>query len=116
MVAHFDAHLSQELENDLVHLLNRFLDENIVVYSLKRVRADAHARFDALHAPINIIWGLKRPFKQNMHYVISHAVDVDKMNAAAQVLMEYKDFEAFAKSHSDVKTFYVISRLLIGKA
>ena len=50
-----------------------------------------------------------------MHYVISHAVDVDKMNAAP-ILMEYKDFEAFAKSHSDVKTFYAISRLLIGKA
>ena len=106
MVAHFDAHLSQELENDLVHLLNRFLDENIVVYSLKRVRADAHARFDAIARTYQYHLGFKKdPFKQNMHYVISHAVDVDKMNAAAQVLIEYKDFEAFAKSHSDVKTF-----------
>ena len=59
VVAHFDAHLSQELENNLVHLLNRFLDENIVVYSFNGfVQMHMHVLMQ-LHVPINIIWGLK---------------------------------------------------------
>ena len=28
------------------------------------------------------------------------------MNAAAQILLEYKDFECFSKSKTDVKTFF----------
>ena len=37
------------------------------------------------------------------------------MNNAAKVLLEYEDFEAFAKTHSDVKTFCAILQKPIGK-
>ena len=105
MVAHFDAELSQE-KNNLAHLLNRYLDENIVIHSLKPVLDDAHARFDATARTYQYHLGFqKHPFKQNTTLSNSAPVDVERMNAAAQILLEYTDFEAFAKKHSDVKTF-----------
>lgn len=106
MTAHFEATLSAATEKNLVHLLNRFLDENIVVYSLKAVHDSAHARFDAIARTYQYHLGVqKQPFKQGLQYVIPTALDFDKMQAAAQILLEYNDFEAFAKHHSDVKTF-----------
>lgn len=106
MVAHFDVELSQEKEANLRHLLNRYLDENIAIHSLKPVLDDAHARFDATARTYQYHLGFqKHPFKQGLHYQIPTNLDVERMNAAAQILLEYTDFEAFAKKHSDVKTF-----------
>lgn len=106
MTAHFEATLSTEIEKNLVHLLNRYLDENIAVHSLKPVHADAHARFDATARTYKYHLGFqKNPFQQGLQYVTSTALNLDHMNAAAQILLEYTDFEAFAKHHSDVKTF-----------
>ncbi|MDP4665732.1 MAG: tRNA pseudouridine(38-40) synthase TruA, partial [Flavobacteriaceae bacterium] len=46
MVAHFDS-LSQEINGDLVHRLNSFLPNSVVVYRIYQVQNSAHARFDA---------------------------------------------------------------------
>ena len=106
MMAHFDANLSKETEANLPYLLNRFLKEDIVVYCLDKVNPDAHARFDATARTYEYHLGFrKNPFKQQLYYYFHQAVSLEKMNEAAQVLLEYKDFEAFAKTHSDVKTF-----------
>ena len=106
MVAHFEADLSSEKEANLVHLLNRFLDENIAILDLVRVQPDAHARFDATARTYAYHLGYsKQPFKQGLVYEVPIALDINKMNAAAGILLEYQDFEAFAKKHSDVKTF-----------
>ena len=106
MVAHFEADLSAEKEANLVHLLNRYLDENIAIHDLLRVQPDAHARFDATARTYEYHLGYsKQPFKQGLVYGVPTALDIDKMNAAAQILLEYQDFEAFAKKHSDVKNF-----------
>ena len=44
------------------------------------------------------------PFAQGLYSRIYFDPDIDKMNAAAQVLMEYSDFTSFAKLHTDNKT------------
>lgn len=106
MMAHFEANLSLETEENLPYLLNRFLKEDIVIYSLDKVKADAHARFDAIARTYEYHLGFqKNPFKQQLYYYFHQPVSLEKMNEAAKILLEYEDFEAFAKTHSDVKTF-----------
>lgn len=106
MMAHFEADLSVEAEENLPYLLNRFLKEDIVIHRLERVKADAHARFDATARTYEYHLGFqKNPFKQQLHYYFHQPVSVEKMNEAAQILLTYENFEAFAKTHSDVKTF-----------
>ena len=105
MMAHFEADLSEEIEENLPYLLNRFLKENIVIYRLDKVNPDAHARFDATARTYEYHLGFqKNPFKQQLYYYFHQPLSLEKMNEAAQILLEYEDFEAFAKTHSDVKT------------
>ena len=47
----------------------------------------------------------KNPFYSNDAFYVRYPLDVDKMNEAASLLLEYKDFECFSKSNTDVKTF-----------
>jgi tRNA pseudouridine38-40 synthase len=106
MMAHFEGDLSLEEEENLPYLLNRFLQEEIVIYRLDKVKADAHARFDATARTYEYHLGFqKNPFKQQLYYYFHQPVSLEKMSEAAQILLEYEDFEAFAKTHSDVKTF-----------
>jgi len=106
MMAHFEGDLSLEEEENLPYLLNRFLQEEIVIYRLDKVKADAHARFDATARTYEYHLGFqKKPFKQQLYYYFHQPVSLEKMSEAAQILLEYEDFEAFAKTHSDVKTF-----------
>ena len=99
-----------------MHLLNRYLDDNIAIHDLLRVQPDAHARFDATARTYEYHLGYsKQPFKQGLVYVVPTTLDIDKMNAAAQILLEYQDFEAFAKKHSDVKTFLCDISFALGK-
>jgi tRNA pseudouridine38-40 synthase len=106
MFAHFDGELSQQSFQQLVYQLNQFLPQDIVIHSLREVKADAHARFDALSRSYEYHIALgKTPFGNSMHYRINQALDLDAMNQAATILLEYEDFECFSKSRTDVKTF-----------
>ena len=44
------------------------------------------------------------PFRQGQYCRIWFRPDIDSMNEAARVLMEYDDFTSFAKLHTQVKT------------
>ena len=106
MFAHFDGKLSLETFQQLVYQLNQFLPQDIVVHSLREVKAEAHARFDALSRSYEYHIALgKTPFGNSMHYRINQDLDLEAMNEAAAILLEYEDFECFSKSRTDVKTF-----------
>ena len=106
MVAHFDVDLDPKTEANLVHMLNRYLDENIVIYSIRAVKEGIHARFDAIQRTYEYhITFQKNPFKQNTHLILHTSLDIDLMNEAANLLLEHNNFEAFSKTHTDVKTF-----------
>ena len=78
MVAHFD--FESELDGaQITDKLNRLLPPDIAVYGVKRVKDDAHARFDATY----------RTYK---YYVTT------------RTLFDYTDFTSFSKLHTDVKT------------
>ncbi|WP_350294050.1 tRNA pseudouridine(38-40) synthase TruA [uncultured Croceitalea sp.] len=105
MFAHFDF---GEIESttDLVHRLNNYLPSDIAIKSIFLVKNDAHARFDAIERTYEyFIVQEKNPFQMETAHYIWSTLDIDAMNKAAEILMEYEDFECFSKTHTDVKTY-----------
>lgn len=106
MFAHFDFGELPTIE-DLVHRLNAFLPDDIAVQEIYRTPDNAHARFDASERTYEY-WVItkKDPFyKESAHYM-RQSLNVEAMNKAASVLLEYEDFECFSKSNTDVKTYF----------
>ena len=105
MFAHFDL---EEIDTsvDLVFKLNSFLPEDIAVQNVFTVNDDAHARFDATERTYEyLITQHKNPFYEDSAYYVKHPLDIEKMNAAAALLLEFKDFECFSKTNTDVYTY-----------
>ena len=104
MVAHGD--FPNELdERQFVYKLNRILPPDIAVSDVRRVKDDAHARFDALSRRYNYrVVTAKSPFARRYACRVMPRIDFEAMNRAAEVLYEYTDFTSFSKLHTDVKT------------
>ena len=104
MVAHFDS----DSPLDTVFMtdkLNRLLPPDIAVYGVKRVRDDAHARFDATYRTYKYyVTTRKEPFNRQYAWRLFSEPDFGKMNEAAHTLFDYTDFTSFSKLHTDVKT------------
>jgi tRNA pseudouridine38-40 synthase len=106
MFAHFDYDTEIEA-NDLVYKLNSFLPKDIAVNSVFKVSSEAHARFDALSRTYNYkISTSKNVFDYDFTYEVQLPLDLEAMNDACKILLEYKDFQCFSKSNTDVKTYY----------
>jgi tRNA pseudouridine38-40 synthase len=110
--AHFDAgefmvNGSWFIENKegLLRSINAILPADVAVKDIFPVAADAHARFDATlrtyeyHIHFN-----KDPFKNGFSWELRDQPDLDLMNDAVQIIMEYTDFSCFSKSNTQVKT------------
>lgn len=106
MIAHFDVTTAIEDSTQLCYQLNQFLPPAIAIHSVTKVASDAHARFDAVLRTYEYhIVQKKVPFQHQTAYLFSQALDVEAMNAAAQLMLSHTDFECFSKSKTDVKTF-----------
>lgn len=104
MVAHFDSIKPVE-EKQLVYKLNRFLPRDIAVKNIYQVEDNMHARFSAKRRTYRYyVSTSKDPFTRRYSWQTHFELDFELMNEAAAILMEYDDFGAFCKSHSDVKT------------
>ncbi len=105
--AHFDV------EEPMVHgpwfaglrSLNALLPHDIAVKRIIPVDVDAHARFDAtLRAYQYHIHFHKDPFKNGLSWLLRDMPDMELMNQAAKLLMEYTDFSCFSKANTQVFT------------
>lgn len=106
--AHFDvdeSFLTFGLFDSLTFKLNSFLPPDIAIFNIFPVADNAHARFDAIARTYQYHVSDRRlPFRQGLYSRIYFRPDVERMNEAARVLMEYEDFTSFAKLHTQVKT------------
>ncbi len=104
----FYAHFNHEGEmntTELTFKLNSYLPGDIAIYEIFPVADNAHARFDAVARTYQYHVSDRRlPFHQGLYCRIFFKPDIERMNEAAQVLMEYDDFTSFAKLHTQVKT------------
>ncbi len=104
MVAHGDFPCEADCAQ-LVYKLNKILPPDIAVSDVRRVKDDAHARFDALSRRYNYrVVTAKSPFARRYACRVLPGVDFEAMNRAAEILYEYTDFTSFSKLHTDVKT------------
>lgn len=89
----------------LLTSLNGLLPYDIAIKRLIPVHPDAHARFDAtLRSYEYHIHFQKDPFKHGFSYFMRDRPDLDLMNRAAAMIMEYKDFSCFSKSNTQTFT------------
>ena len=106
LFAHFDYQKINSVD-DLMFKLNSFLANDISVQNLFQVNDDMHARFSAIEREYHYIVSLeKNPFTKDFSYLIHQKPNIDLMNQAANELLNYKDFQCFSRSNSDVKTYY----------
>ncbi|MDE6176739.1 MAG: tRNA pseudouridine(38-40) synthase TruA [Paramuribaculum sp.] len=105
MTAHFDTAQPIADCDDMVRRLNAIVGRPIAIYSLQRVRPDAHARFDARSRTYHYLaHTVKNPFIDRLSWFTRRPLDFDAMNKGAQFLIGRHDFTSFAKLHSDATT------------
>ncbi|MFT5165607.1 MAG: tRNA pseudouridine38-40 synthase [Saprospiraceae bacterium] len=104
-VAHFDY--GGSFPSDFLKRINKCLPEDIAIVTLSPVSSDAHARFDAKHRAYeyHVVFS-KTPFDIDTayHFPFLKDLDLEKLQAAAALLLEYKDFFPFCKTNTQVKT------------
>jgi tRNA pseudouridine38-40 synthase len=106
MFAHFDVEFEIDIST-LAFKLNSFLPNDISIHDIFKVKDDAHARFDAISRTYHYkISTTKNVFTINFAYRLQVPLDIKKMNDACNILLQYKDFQCFSKSNTDVKTYY----------
>lgn len=85
--------------------LNALLPHAIAVKNIIPVHADAHARFDAtLRSYAYHIHFEKDPFLHGYSWLLRDRPNLELMNRAAAIIIEYSDFSCFSKSNTQVKT------------
>jgi len=105
MFAHFEFEGEINFK-DLVYKLNSLLPKDIAVTDVFLVATEAHARFDALSRTYKYkISTSKNVFDSDLAYQVQLPLDVNAMNEACKILFQYKDFQCFSKSNTDVKTY-----------
>ncbi|NOR86050.1 MAG: tRNA pseudouridine(38-40) synthase TruA [Bacteroidales bacterium] len=109
----FFAHIDLDMEtvkfslDQLSYKLNSLLPFDIAIHQIFESKTAAHARFDATSRSYEYHLSLeKNPFNKELVYLSPYKhLDFTLMNDAAKILFEYKDFECFSKSKTDVATF-----------
>jgi tRNA pseudouridine38-40 synthase len=85
--------------------LNALLPYDIAVKQIIPVHPGAHARFDAtLRSYEYHIHFEKNPFLNGYSWMIRDRPNLQLMNHAAAIVMQYTDFSCFSKSNTQVKT------------
>ena len=106
MVAHFDVNEHFENSNKFIFKLNKFLSNDISVKSLKSVKNNAHARFDAISRTYEYhICKQKDVFIDEYSYYLNHPLNNKKINEAIKIIINNKDFKSFTKSKTDVSNY-----------
>jgi len=85
--------------------LNALLPQDIAIKNIIPVNPEAHARFDAtLRSYEYHIHFEKDPFLHGYSWLVRDTPNLELMNQAAAIVMEYTDFSCFSKSNTQVKT------------
>lgn len=103
-VAHFDSEEAIDC-NRTKYKLNAMLPHDIAIKRIYNVAEGLHARFDAIEREYTYLLSpVKSPFRRHSAWICYYELDVEKMNKAAEVLLETEDFTTFAKLNSNNKT------------
>lgn len=102
---HFDY--DGDFPKGFINRINKFLPKDIIIKSIFEVAPDVSTRFDAYHRSYEYhISFYKTPFHLETvyYYPFSRNLDLERMQEAAALLLNYQSFFPFCKAHSDAKT------------
>ena len=106
----------------LLSQLRKYLPEDIGIYSCREVSPRFHARLNALEKTYQYrLWNSDAPcvFDRRFVAVLEDSLDVDAMNAAAQLFLGTHDFSAFCANRkmkkSTVRTIKAFSVERVGQ-
>jgi tRNA pseudouridine38-40 synthase len=101
---HFDSEIV--IEQEKIYNLNAVLPKAIVVKKIYQVAADAHSRFSASSREYKyFISQHKNPFNTETAWHYPFVVDVELLQQAATILLQYTNFTSFSKRKTQVKNF-----------
>jgi tRNA pseudouridine38-40 synthase len=103
----FHADIEKEFdEKTWLVKLNSILPRDIAIRSVKPVKENAHARYDAFERSYEYkITRVKDPLLAGYAYYFFKEVNVANLNRAAALLVGEQDFECFSKVKTDVNNF-----------
>jgi tRNA pseudouridine38-40 synthase len=104
--AHFNIENEIKDLNRVIQKVNGVLPLDICIYEIIPILDTCHSRFDAVSRSYSYkLIDHKDPFLLNMAYKYHKPLDINKMNEAALLLLEYTDFQCFSRVNTDVATF-----------
>ncbi|MBP6693797.1 MAG: tRNA pseudouridine(38-40) synthase TruA [Saprospiraceae bacterium] len=103
-IAHTDS--NEELDNPkFLYKLNNILPEDIVIHVIRKTHEKAHARFDALSRSYVYKLHLEKSPFPDLSFLYTYKIpDLEVLNKAVELLLDYRDFNSFCKTRTDVKT------------
>lgn len=106
MFVHLDTNTLLDTESYL-YKINAVLPDDIVVHSIDKVTPDAHARFHATSRSYvyQIYLGRNVFLTDTTWQLHQQKLNIEQMNKAAKILLEYTNFKCFSRSKTDVKTY-----------
>ena len=105
---HFDSNElpDEKTISNSIYNINAILPDDIVVQKIFKVADDAHCRFDALSREYKyFVYQHKDPFLADRAFYYPYKLDIEKLQQAAAVILNYNDFSSFSKRNTQVKTF-----------
>jgi tRNA pseudouridine38-40 synthase len=101
---HFDY--GGVIHPEFIYKINSILPPDIVIKTIFPVADNSHSRFDATSRYYKYyIYQNKNPFFKDRAFYFPYKLDIEKMQEAAQILLEYQDFTSFSKRNTQAKTF-----------
>lgn len=105
--AHFDVNDKIENLDKLIYKLNRILPFDIAIQNIFSVSEDRHARFSPVKRTYKYYISLeKTPFNHHTSLFYNHQLNIELLNKASAIVLDYVDFESFCKAHSDANNFF----------
>ncbi|CAN5377752.1 tRNA pseudouridine(38-40) synthase TruA [soil metagenome] len=103
----FHADIDKEFDSDnLIIRLNSFLPKDIAIRSIKKVKPDASARYEAFERTYEYhITRTKDPLREGLSFYFYKPIDLPTLQQAATLLIGKHDFECFSKVKTDVNHF-----------
>ncbi len=103
----FHADIESGFEFDtLIIRLNSLLPKDIAVRSIRKIKPDASARYDAFERTYQYhITRKKDPLREGLSFYFFKHLDLTVLESGARILLGKHDFECFSKVKTDVNHF-----------
>jgi tRNA pseudouridine38-40 synthase len=89
-----------------IYSLNAMLPDDIAINKIFKVEDNFHCRFKAISREYKYyIYSKKNPFHKDVAFYYPYPIDLEKLQEAAHIVLQTKDFTSFSKRNTQVNNF-----------